>query len=128
MAWLILSRGPGSLRLRVVWAFGYFFAFEYAVISRSYVLGALFLLLGVESRGDLAFRLRKAAAVAFLPVATLAAWFARNNVVAGRTTEYFSQIGAANPEAMPVANGLIVEPMVPIPQPRRTTAAPVSAS
>ena len=34
----------------------------------------------------------------------------------------------ANPDAMPVANGLIVEPKVPIPQPSRTTAAPVSAS
>ena len=34
----------------------------------------------------------------------------------------------ANPDAMPVANGLIVEPSVPIPQPSRTTAAPVSAS
>ena len=27
-----------------------------------------------------------------------------------------------------MANGLIVEPKVPIPQPSRTTAAPVSAS
>ena len=34
----------------------------------------------------------------------------------------------ANPEAMPVANGLIVEPKVPMPQPSRTTAAPVRAS
>ena len=34
----------------------------------------------------------------------------------------------AKPEAMPVANGLIVEPRVPIPQPSRTTAAPVRAS
>jgi hypothetical protein len=34
----------------------------------------------------------------------------------------------ANPDAIPVANGLIVDPSVPIPQPRRTTAAPVSAS
>ena len=34
----------------------------------------------------------------------------------------------AKPEAMPVANGLIVEPRVPMPQPNRTTAAPVRAS
>ena len=34
----------------------------------------------------------------------------------------------AMPEAIPVAKGLIVEPSVPIPQPSRTTAAPVSAS
>ena len=34
----------------------------------------------------------------------------------------------ANPDAIPVANGLIVEPKVPIPQPSRTTAAPVMAS
>ena len=34
----------------------------------------------------------------------------------------------ANPDAMPVANGLIVEPKVPMPQPSRTTAAPTSAS
>ena len=34
----------------------------------------------------------------------------------------------AIPEAIPVAKGLIVEPSVPIPQPSRTTAAPVSAS
>ena len=34
----------------------------------------------------------------------------------------------AKPEAMPVANGLIVEPKVPMPQPSRTMAAPVRAS
>ena len=34
----------------------------------------------------------------------------------------------AIPEAIPVANGLIVDPSVPMPQPSRTTAAPVSAS
>ena len=34
----------------------------------------------------------------------------------------------AIPEAIPVAKGLIVEPIVPIPQPSSTTAAPVSAS
>ena len=34
----------------------------------------------------------------------------------------------ANPEAMPVAKGLIVEPRVPMPHPRRTMAAPVRAS
>ena len=34
----------------------------------------------------------------------------------------------AMPEAIPVANGLIVEPSVPIPHPSRTTAAPVSES
>ena len=34
----------------------------------------------------------------------------------------------ANPDAIPVAKGLIVEPKVPIPQPSRTTAAPVRAS
>ena len=34
----------------------------------------------------------------------------------------------ANPDAMPVANGLMVDPSVPMPQPSRTTAAPVSAS
>ena len=34
----------------------------------------------------------------------------------------------AIPDAIPVANGLTVEPSTPIPQPSRTTAAPVSAS
>ena len=34
----------------------------------------------------------------------------------------------ANPDAIPVANGLIVEPSVPIPHPSRTIAAPVRAS
>ena len=34
----------------------------------------------------------------------------------------------ANPDAMPVANGLIVDPRVPIPQPSSTIAAPVRAS
>ena len=34
----------------------------------------------------------------------------------------------AKPDAIPVANGLMVEPNVPMPQPRSTTAAPVSAS
>ena len=34
----------------------------------------------------------------------------------------------AKPDAMPVANGLIVEPRVPMPQPIRTIAAPVSES
>ena len=34
----------------------------------------------------------------------------------------------AKPEAMPVANGLMVEPRVPIPQPSRRIAAPVRAS
>jgi len=62
------------------------------------VAGALFLLLGVESRGEVPFRIRKAAVVLFPPVATLAAWLLRNNVVAGRSTEYLRQIGAANPE------------------------------
>ena len=32
------------------------------------------------------------------------------------------------PDAIPVANGLTVEPITPIPQPSRTTAAPVRAS
>ena len=35
---------------------------------------------------------------------------------------------SAKPEAMPVANGLIVEPRVPMPQPSSTIAAPVRAS
>jgi hypothetical protein len=35
---------------------------------------------------------------------------------------------SANPEAIPVAKGLTVEPTTPIPQPSNTTAAPVSAS
>ena len=35
---------------------------------------------------------------------------------------------SAKPEAMPVAKGLIVEPRVPMPQPRRRIAAPVMAS
>ena len=34
----------------------------------------------------------------------------------------------ANPDAIPVANGLIVDPSVPIPHPRSTIAAPVIAS
>ena len=34
----------------------------------------------------------------------------------------------AKPDAIPVANGLIVEPSTPIPAPRRIIAAPVSAS
>ncbi len=34
----------------------------------------------------------------------------------------------AIPDAIPVANGLTVDPSTPIPQPSRTTAAPVSAS
>ena len=34
----------------------------------------------------------------------------------------------AIPDAIPVANGLTVDPSTPIPQPRRMTAAPVSAS
>ncbi len=34
----------------------------------------------------------------------------------------------AKPEAMPVANGLMVDPRVPMPHPNRTMAAPVSAS
>ena len=34
----------------------------------------------------------------------------------------------ANPDAMPVAKGLMVDPRVPIPQPSRRIAAPVSAS
>ncbi len=34
----------------------------------------------------------------------------------------------ANPDAIPVANGLTVEPMTPIPQPSRISAAPVSES
>ena len=34
----------------------------------------------------------------------------------------------AIPDAIPVAKGLIVEPSTPIPHPRSTTAAPVSAS
>ena len=34
----------------------------------------------------------------------------------------------AIPEAIPVANGLTVEPSTPMPQPSSTIAAPVSAS
>ena len=34
----------------------------------------------------------------------------------------------ANSEAMPVANGLIVEPSTPTPQPRSTIEAPTSES
>ena len=34
----------------------------------------------------------------------------------------------ANSEAIPVANGLTVEPSTPIPAPNRITSAPVSAS
>ena len=35
---------------------------------------------------------------------------------------------SAKPEAMPVANGLTVEPSTPIPQPSRITRAPTRAS
>ena len=34
----------------------------------------------------------------------------------------------ANPDAMPVAKGLMVEPRTPMPHPSRTIAAPVRAS
>ena len=34
----------------------------------------------------------------------------------------------AKPDAIPVANGLIVEPSTPIPQPRSRIEAPTSAS
>ena len=34
----------------------------------------------------------------------------------------------AKPDAIPVAKGLMVDPKVPMPQPSRTTAAPVRAS
>ena len=34
----------------------------------------------------------------------------------------------AKPEAIPVANGLIVEPIMPIPQPSRRSEAPTRAS
>ncbi|MCM2315691.1 MAG: hypothetical protein NDJ92_11145 [Thermoanaerobaculia bacterium] len=42
-AWVVLRHAPWSLSLRLLVVFGYYFAYEYAVISRVYALGTLFI-------------------------------------------------------------------------------------
>jgi hypothetical protein len=42
-AWIVLRHAPFRPALRLLVVFGYYFAYEYAVISRVYALGALFI-------------------------------------------------------------------------------------
>ena len=42
-AWVVLRNAPWSFSLRLLVVFGYYFAYEYAVISRVYALGTLFI-------------------------------------------------------------------------------------
>lgn len=44
-AWVVLRHAPLSFPLRFLVVFGYYFAYEYAVISRVYALGTLFIVL-----------------------------------------------------------------------------------
>lgn len=44
-AWVVLRHAPLSFPIRLLIVFGYYFAYEYAVISRVYALGTLFIVL-----------------------------------------------------------------------------------